>query len=116
MKIQILKKIFVIGFLLLSAFAQAQTVSGTVSDRDGIPLPGVSVVIKNTTKGGSTDFDGNFVLQNVEMGGTIVFSYVGFTTQEIVVNNFESLTIVMQEDMESLDEIVVVGYGTQKKA
>ena len=95
MKIQILKKIFVLGFLLLSAFAHAQSVSGTVSDRDGSPLPGVSVVIKNTTKGGSTDFDGNYVLRDIQVGETIVFSYLGFTTREVVVENFEAVNVTL---------------------
>jgi TonB-linked SusC/RagA family outer membrane protein len=116
MKIQILKKIFVLGFLLLGAYAHAQNVSGTVSDLDGSPLPGVSVIIKNTTNGVTTDFDGNFVLQNVNIGETIVFSYIGFATREIIVKNFESLRVSLNEDTQSLEEIVVVGYGTQKKA
>jgi len=116
MKIQILKKIFVLGFLLLGAYAQAQNVSGTVSDLDGSPLPGVSVIVKNTMNGVTTDFDGNFVLENIEVGETVVFSFVGFATREIVIESFESLRVVLNEDTQSLDEVVVIGYGTQKKA
>jgi len=116
MKVQILKKIFVLGFLLLGAYAHAQNVSGTISDLDGSPLPGVSVIIKNTTNGVTTDFDGNFELQNVNIGETIVFSYIGFVTREVIVKNFDRLRISLNEDTQSLEEIVVVGYGTQKKA
>jgi len=116
MKIQILKKILILGSLLLGVFAQAQSISGVVSDLDGNPLPGVSVIIKNTVNGVTTDFDGNFELQNVNIEETIVFSYIGFTTKEIVVQNFDRLSVSLKEDTESLEEVVVVGYGVQKKA
>jgi len=101
-------------FAGMSMYSQTNEIKGTVSDRDGGPLPGVSVVIKNTTKGGSTDFDGNYVLQDIQVGETIVFSYLGFTTKEVVVQNFEALNVALEEDTQSLDEVVVIGYGTQK--
>jgi len=102
-------------FAGMSMYSQTNEIKGTVSDRDGNPLPGVSVVIKNTVRGGSTDFDGNYVLQDIQVGETIVFSYLGFTTKEVVVQNFEALNVALEEDTQSLDEVVVVGYGTQKK-
>ncbi len=116
MKIQTLKKILILGSLLLGVFAHAQSVSGTVSDLNGTLLPGVSVIVKNTSNGVTTDFDGNYVLQNAKLGESIVFSYVGYATREIVVKNFNRLNVTLSEDTQSLDEVVVVGYGVQKKA
>ncbi len=103
-------------FLLLaffSAFAQAQTVKGTVSDSQG-PLPGVNVFLKESSKGTTTDFDGNFVLQDVSKGATLVFSYIGYKPQEVIVSGAD-LNVTMQEDAQALEEVVVVGYGVQKK-
>lgn len=110
--------LFSIFFCLasISIYSQTNEIKGTVSDRDGLPLPGVSVIVKNTINGVTTDFDGNFTLSGVQKGETIVFSYVGFKGQEIVVDNFNSLNVSLEEDTQSLEEVVVVGYGTQKKA
>ena len=91
------------------------TVSGTVTDNQGQPLPGTSVVLKGTTTGTQTDFDGNFTLDNIPDNGVLVFSYVGFTTQEIPIDSQNSINITLLEDAQALDEVVVVGYGTQKK-
>lgn len=100
-----------------AAFAQnSMTVSGTILDNNGQPLPGASVLVKGTTIGTQTDFDGNFVLDNVPDDGTLVISYVGFTTQEIPVNGQTTINATLQEDTQTLDEVVVIGYGTQKKA
>lgn len=116
MKNQIFKKIFILGFLLLGSYVQAQSVSGTVSDGYGSPLPGVTVIIKNTTKGVTTDFDGRFDAPEVAIGETLVFSYLGFNTLEIVIENYDTMNIVLEEGTDLLDEVVVVGYGVQKKA
>jgi TonB-linked SusC/RagA family outer membrane protein len=88
-------------------------VTGTVSDSQGSVI-GASVVEKGTSNGTVTDFDGNFTL-NVKPGATLVISYIGYTTQEIVVGNQSSISVTLQEDNNSLDEVVVVGYGVQKK-
>ena len=89
-------------------------VTGTVSDAMG-PVIGASVVEKgNTSNGVVTDFDGNFTI-NVKPGATIVISYIGYTTQEIAVGNQSSISVTLQEDNALLDEVVVVGYGVQKK-
>ena len=114
-----MKKILVVVFLCLMSFtinSQNREIRGTVSDPGGNVLPGVSVLVKNTTKGVSTDFDGNFVLENVAIGETLVFSYLGFSDQEVVITSYNPLNIQLAEDAESLDEVVVVGYGVQKKA
>lgn len=116
MKNQIFKKIFILGFLLLGSYVQAQSVSGTVSDGYGSPLPGVTVIIKNTTKGVTTDFDGRFDVPEVAIGETLVFSYLGFNTLEVVIENYDTMNIVLEEGTDILDEVVVVGYGVQKKA
>ena len=81
--------------------------SGTVTDNDGNPLPGASVIIKGTTKGSITDFDGNFTIEAF-VNNTLVFSYTGYETKEIEINNEETINIKLN-DGESLDEIVVIG-------
>lgn len=95
--------------------SQSISVSGVVtSSADNMPLIGVSVQIKGTTNGTITDLDGNYTV-SVEPGQTLVFSYIGFITQEIVITGQRTLDIVLREDSETLDEVVVVGYGVQKK-
>ena len=105
-----------VGLMGVIATAQTYEIKGTVSDSGGNPLPGVSLVVKNTARGASSDFDGNFIISNVSQGETLVFSYLGFMTKEIVINDSNDLNVVLAEDTLSLDEVVVVGYGTQKKS
>ena len=107
---------FFVGLIGLVATAQTYEIKGTVSDSGGNPLPGVSIVVKNTAKGASSDFDGNFVVSNVSNGETLLFTYIGFTPKEIIINNSNDLVVVLIEDTQSLEEVVVVGYGTQKKS
>lgn len=91
------------------------TVSGVVtSAADQLPLIGVSVQVKGTSNGAITDLDGNYTV-TVQPGQTLVFSYIGFVTQEVEITNQRTLNIVMNEDSETLEEVVVVGYGVQKK-
>ena len=114
MKIKLLTLIaFVISMVI---YGQNVNVTGTVLEASsGQPLPGVNVILKNTAKGASTDFDGNFTLNDVPLNSIIVISYLGFITQEITVINDEPINVSLQEDAESLSEVVVVGYGTQRK-
>jgi len=106
-------------FLLLSAFGYAQSfeIEGVVKEAgSGLPIPGVNVQIKNATQGTSTDFDGRFSLKGLASGSTVVFSYLGFKNYEYRVSaSAKSLSITMQEDSKLLDEVVVIGYGTQRK-
>ena len=96
------------------AFCQS-SLNGTVSEQEsGLPLPGVNVLIKGTAIGTTTDFDGNYQI-SAQNGDVIVFSYVGFTTQEISFNNQSQLNIVMIEDASALDEVVLIGYGSVQK-
>ncbi|UJH67851.1 SusC/RagA family TonB-linked outer membrane protein [Allomuricauda sp. SCSIO 65647] len=97
-----------------SGFGQGNTVSGTVTDGQGQPLPGVSIVVKGTATGTQSDFDGNYSV-SAPSSATLIFSYIGFTTQEIAVGNQDTIDVVMQEDVAKLDEVVVIGYGTLKQ-
>jgi len=106
---------FILSFTGLLVTAQTYEVKGTVTDAFGEPLPGVTILVKDTSKGASTDFDGNFVIADVNNGETLVFSYIGFLTKEIVITNANPLTVQLDEDTQSLEEVVVIGYGTQKK-
>ena len=97
----------------IDAVQQAKKITGTVTDAMG-PVIGANVLEKGTTNGVITDIDGNFTL-NVQPGATIVVSFIGYQPQEIVVGNQTSFKIQLKEDAELLDEVVVVGYGTQTK-
>lgn len=100
----------------IGMYAQGKTVSGTVVDKTGETVIGASVVVKGTTNGTITDFDGKFTLSNVPNDGTIEISFVGYKTQTISVAGKTNLQVVLEEDTEVLDEVVVVGYGVQKKS
>ena len=120
-KDQLLRKGFrfvLLGFLLLSfsAFAQQRIVSGKVAaESDGLPLPGVNVIEKGTSNGVVTNMDGDYSI-TVGPDAVLVFSYLGFATREIEVNNQTNLDVKMADDLQSLEDVVVVGYGTQKKS
>ncbi|MBD0825435.1 SusC/RagA family TonB-linked outer membrane protein [Aestuariibaculum marinum] len=92
---------------------QSQVI-GTVTDENGVPLPGTNVLEKGTTNGAQTDFDGNFSLE-VGKNAVLVVSYLGYITKEVPVNGQSKMTIVLKEDVSSLDEVVVIGYGTKSK-
>lgn len=112
-----MKHLFLLLTLLsfsLTALAQ-QKVTGKVKDSSGEPVIGASVVVKdNKTMGTITDFDGNFSL-DVPSGGVLVISYIGYVTQEVPVTGKKSLDVMLKEDTKTLDEVVVIGYGTQRK-
>ncbi len=102
-------------FLLGSASLDGQTVNGKVSDEAGTGLPGVNIIVKNTSTGTITDVDGSFTI-NASPQDTLTFTYIGFLTQEISVGNQSFLNVELVEDVQQLDEVVVVAYGTKKKA
>ena len=95
------------------SFAQESTISGTVSDSSGV-LPGVSVIIKGSTKGTETDFDGKYSIK-VNTGAVLVFRYLGYKVTERKTSNSITINVKMEEDSSSLDEVIVVAYGTQTK-
>ena len=100
----------------LTAFAQTRTLKGTVVDGDQLPLPGVSVVVKGSTTGTTTDFQGVFELKGNDLDSKVLlFTLIGFVMQEKVIEKSNTFNIVMFEDNALLDELVVVGYGVQKK-
>ncbi|WP_169630352.1 TonB-dependent receptor [Flavobacterium sp. ASW18X] len=108
----------ILVFLCMGHFlmAQSTTVTGTVLDSETQePLPGVNVVIKNSNTGTTTDFDGKFVLANVNENDVLVFSYISFVTKEVRYTGQTNLAINLQPDVAALDEVVVIGYGTQVK-
>jgi TonB-linked SusC/RagA family outer membrane protein len=109
-------KLFLIfSFLSMVAYGQQQ-VQGKVSDEKGQPLPGVSVVQKGTTNGTVTDVDGAFTLQNVPEDAFLVFSFIGYESQEVARTGKSTFNINLVPDVKTLEEVVVVGYGTQKKS
>jgi TonB-linked SusC/RagA family outer membrane protein len=93
----------------------AITVSGKVSDAVGNPIPGANILVKGTTNGTTTDADGRYSLSVTENDAVLVFSFIGYITQEVAVNARSVIDVVLVEDVQSLEEVVVVGYGTQKK-
>ena len=96
------------------AYAQEKTVTGNVTDQYGIPLPGVNILADRTTNGTQSDFDGNYAIQASE-GQTLVFSYLGQKTIERTIGFSNTINIQMKEDASQLEEVIVVGYGTQSK-
>ena len=106
----VLFAVFAVG-----AFAQNK-ITGTVVDAQGEPVIGASVMIKGTSNGTITDFDGKFTINNVPAKGNIEISYIGFKTQSIALGGKSSINVTLQEDRQLLDEVVVVGYGVQKKS
>jgi len=110
MKKVLLTKVLLLAAVLFTGVSFAQTVTGTVSEANG-PLPGASVVVKGTSNGASSDFDGNYTLNNVPNDATLVFSYVGFGTQEVAVNGQSTINVTMSSS-NALDEIVLIGYGS----
>ena len=106
--------LFMALFLMNVSWAFAKlTVTGRVQSTSGDPLIGVNVVEKGTTNGTVTDLDGNYSLR-VQQGKTLVFSYIGFLSQEVVVNKAK-INVTLKEDTETLDEVVVIGYGSMQR-
>ncbi len=99
---------------LSSVFAQNRAVSGTVSDITGSGLPGVNVALKGTSRGTQTDADGNYKIADVPANATLVFSFVGFVTREVEVGAKSTVSVTLADDSRALNEVVVIGYGTQK--
>ncbi|WP_442265890.1 SusC/RagA family TonB-linked outer membrane protein [Tenacibaculum sp. ZS6-P6] len=107
---------FLLTFILISTFGlNAQNVNGVVSDKSG-PLPGVNIIVKGTTRGTETDFDGKYSLKDVKPNDVLVFSYLGYKTIEIAVDGRTNVNVILEEDTSTLEEVVVVGYGTKKKS
>jgi TonB-dependent starch-binding outer membrane protein SusC len=116
-------KLSIISFLLIagalnvfSTGLQQREVQGRVTDNTGAPLPGVTIVIKGTTTGTQTNIDGNYSIPGVEKDDVLVFSFVGMATREILVGDQTIIAVTMQTELIGLDEVVAIGYGTQRRA
>jgi len=118
LKIHFISLCFLFSFLILSpVFAQTGvSISGKVIDNSGEPLIGVNVQEKGTTNGNITNYDGEYILNVSNRNAVLVFSYIGYTTQEMAVGNNNKIDVRLLEDTQALDEVVVVGYGTMKKS
>ena len=112
-----MKKILFLVFFMVTIglFAQKVNVTGKVVDTSGKSIPGINILIKGTSDGTISNFDGQFAL-SVSVGETLVFSYIGMDTREIVFEGQSTLNVVMQETFSSIDEVVVIGYQTVRKA
>ena len=100
----------------VAGYAQDRTISGTItSTENGDPLPGVNVIVKGTTVGTVTNIDGNYRLQVPEDESTLQFSFIGYVTQEVEIGNQTTIDLALESDLQSLDEVVVVGYGEQSE-
>ncbi|WP_299212751.1 TonB-dependent receptor [uncultured Aquimarina sp.] len=111
-------KLAIIAFILIGTqhvFSQEDSISGTVTDQDKLPLPGVTVLVKGTTNGALTDFDGNYELTGLSKGDILVFSYVGMQTIEKIVIESGKIDVVMIPEPTDLEQVVVIGYGQSRK-
>lgn len=104
----------IVVFFVSISFAQEKTITGKVVDNNNLPLPGATVLVKNTSTGVSTDFDGNYSIK-ANQGDVLVFSFVGYITQEVSVGSSSTINVNLKEDVSTLEEVVVVAYGTQTK-
>ena len=111
-----LKNYLLFCFSLIGFYAWSQKeITGTVKEEaTGLPIPGVNVIVKGTANGVVTDFDGNYSI-NASSNDILAFSYVGFLSQEITVGNKTSINVSLAENAEALSEIIVIGYGAQKR-
>ena len=103
-----------LAFVVHVALAQEKTISGTVTDQGGLPLPGVNILVEGTTTGTQTDFDGNYLIQASE-GQTLIFSYIGQTTETRLVGAANTINVSMQEDAQALEEVVVTALGIRRE-
>ncbi|WP_397447576.1 SusC/RagA family TonB-linked outer membrane protein [Polaribacter sp. R77954] len=112
-----MRKIFYTILLLFPISMLAQiTVKGKIMDKENNPLPGASVLIQGTTKGAMSDFNGLFSIDLSKTPSTLIFSYLGYETKEVIITNQKELSIVLSEDSEQLEEIVIIGYGSSTKS
>ncbi len=108
--------LFLLWLLIPASIFAQSSVSGTVTDATtGQPIPGVNVIVSNTSNGASTDFDGRYTLNNVEEGSILSFSYVGYIAQQISFNGQAQIDIALQEDAAELEQVVLIGYGAARK-
>ena len=119
MRIGLLTKIFLLGAFLLIQFTgysqQEKTITGKVTGTDNAPIPGVTIVVKGTTVGTVTDIDGNYSVDVSQNARTLVFTYIGMKSKEVEIGNQTNINVQLEPDVVGLDEVVVIGYGTQQR-
>ena len=103
-----------LAFVVQLTFAQEKTISGTISDENGLPLPGVNIIVKGTTTGTQTDFDGNYTI-GASVGDVLSYSFLGYTTKEMTVGAANNISFAMEVDSEALDEVVITGFGIARE-
>ncbi len=106
--------LFFLCFIPMLSFAQGNMIKGTVTDKDGLPIPGVNIAVKDASRNTQTDFTGDYTIE-ANPGETLIISFIGMTTQQIVVAKTSTINITLRDSSNELQEIVVVGYGSQKK-
>ncbi len=102
-----------LAFVVQLTFAQEKTISGTITDGSGLPIPGVTVLVKGTSTGIASDFDGNYSIR-ANQGGTLIFSFVGYVTQEIVIGASNTINVTLKEDVAALEEVVITALGIKR--
>ncbi|MGY0391811.1 SusC/RagA family TonB-linked outer membrane protein [Bizionia sp. KMM 8389] len=102
-----------LAFVVQLTFAQDKTISGTVSDENGLPLPGVNIIVKGTTTGTQSDFDGNYSI-NASTGSVLTYSFIGYTTKEMTVGASNNISFAMEVDSEALEEVVITAMGVER--
>src|SRR5690606_31089997 len=103
-----------LAFVVHLTFAQEKTISGTVTDQDGLPLPGVNIVVEGTTNGTQTDFDGNYSI-NAATGQSLLFTYIGQKEIRMTVGASNTISVQMEEDAQALEEVVVTAQGITRE-
>src|SRR5210317_44306 len=103
-----------LAFVVQISFAQEKTISGTVTDQDGLPLPGVNIVVEGTTTGTQTDFDGNYQIQ-ASPGQVLLFTYIGQKDERVTVGAGDVINVQMVEDAQALEEVVVTAQGIKRE-
>lgn len=108
-------KLFLLVIILAGSLANAQSLKGTVIDGDG-PMPQVNIAVKGSNNYSTTDFDGNYTISNVDSNAILVFSYIGYQTQEVAISGRKEVNITLVSDVNTLNEVVIVGYTSEKKS
>ncbi|GAA3772332.1 SusC/RagA family TonB-linked outer membrane protein [Corallibacter vietnamensis] len=104
-----------LAFVVQFTFAQEKTISGTISDENGLPLPGVNIIVKGTTNGTQTDFDGNYSI-SASVGDVLSYSFVGYTSKEMTVGASNTISFGLEPDVQAIDEVVITALGVERKA
>ncbi|MEC5165469.1 hypothetical protein RCH18_001197 [Flavobacterium sp. PL11] len=114
MKNYLFRRFLLLGIFMVCGIMKAQTITGIVSEAYG-PLPGASVLIKGTTIGAQTDLDGKFQISGVTNDAVLIFSYIGYISQEVSVKGQKTINVTLKENAQALDEVIIVAYGTSRK-